>query len=108
MSLVGKRLAWIKMPLGMVLGIGPGDFMLDGKPCSPYKGGTPQLSAHVYLWPNGWMDQDATWYGGRPRPRRHCVRWGPAPPKGYSHQFRLIPIVDLWPNGWIHRHPDTN
>ena len=26
---------------------------------------------------NGWMDQDATWYGGRPRPRRHCVRWGP-------------------------------
>jgi len=27
-------------------------------------------------WPNGWMDQDATWYGGRPRPRWHCVRWG--------------------------------
>ena len=23
------------------------------------------------------MDQDATWYGGRPRRRRHCVRWGP-------------------------------
>jgi len=37
------------------------------------------------LWPNGWMDQDATWYGGRPRPRRverQCVRWGPDPPKG--------------------------
>ena len=31
------------------------------------------------LWTNGWMDQDATWYGGRPRPRRHYVRWGPAP-----------------------------
>jgi len=30
------------------------------------------------LWPNGWMDQDATWRGGRPRPRRHCVRWGPS------------------------------
>ena len=29
------------------------------------------------LWPNGWTDQDATWYGGRPRPKRHCVRWGP-------------------------------
>ena len=26
------------------------------------------------LWPNGWMDQDATWYAARPRPRRHCVR----------------------------------
>ena len=34
------------------------------------------------LWPNGWMVQDATWYGGRPRPRRLCVRWGPSsPPK---------------------------
>jgi len=30
------------------------------------------------LWPNGWMAQDATLYGGRPRPRRHCVRWGPS------------------------------
>ena len=27
------------------------------------------------LWLNGWMDQDATWCGGRGR--RRCVRWGP-------------------------------
>jgi len=26
------------------------------------------------------MDQDATWYGGRPRPRQHCVRLGPSSP----------------------------
>jgi len=32
------------------------------------------------LWPNGWMDQDATWYRGRLQPRRHCVRWGPSSP----------------------------
>ena len=31
------------------------------------------------LCPNGWMHQDATWYGGRPLPRRLCVRWGPSP-----------------------------
>jgi len=31
------------------------------------------------LWPNGWMDQDVTLHGGRPRPGRHCVRWGPRP-----------------------------
>jgi len=43
----------------------------------------------VVLWPNGWMDQDATWYGGRPRPRPHCVRWGPNPPPS--------PCI-LWPN----------
>jgi len=24
---------------------------------------------------NGWMDQDTTSYGGRSRPRRHCVTW---------------------------------
>ena len=27
------------------------------------------------------MDQGASCYGGRPRPRQHCVRWGPAPPE---------------------------
>jgi len=27
------------------------------------------------LWPNGWMDQDTTYYGGRPRPGRHCGKW---------------------------------
>ena len=41
------------------------------------------------LWLNGWMDQDATWYGDRPRPRPHCARWGPSSPtqKGHSPQF---------------------
>ena len=39
----------------------------------------PVCNAGV-LWPNGWMDQDATWYGGRPRPRGHRVRWGPSSP----------------------------
>jgi len=32
------------------------------------------------------MDQDVNWYGGRPRPRRLCVRWdgdpAPSPQKG--------------------------
>ena len=32
------------------------------------------------LWPNGLMDQDETWHGVRPRPRPHCVRWGPRSP----------------------------
>jgi len=36
------------------------------------------------LCTNGWMDENETWHshGGRPRPRPHCVRWGPSfPPK---------------------------
>jgi len=43
--------AWIKMPLGMELGLSPGDFVLDGTPLSlPKKGAepSPQFSAHFY------------------------------------------------------------
>jgi len=48
------------------------------------------------LWPNGCMDQDATWYGGRPRPRPYCVRCGPNSPlsnSGIAPNFRTISIV---------------
>jgi len=43
------------------------------------------------LWSNGWMDQDGTWHGVMPQPRRHCVRRGTQPPpqKGYSPQFSV-------------------
>jgi len=56
------------------------------------KGGhSPLIFGKCLLWPNGWMDQDATWYGGRPRPRRLCVRWERSSPlpakKGHSPQF---------------------
>jgi len=41
----------------------------------------PILGSYL-MWPNGWMHQYTTWYGGMPRPWRHCVRWGPSsPPK---------------------------
>jgi len=33
------------------------------------------------LWPNGWMDQDGTWHGGRPWSRPYCARWGELPPQ---------------------------
>jgi len=38
--------AWIEMSLGMELGLGPGDFLLDGDPAAPPQGGG--FSAHVY------------------------------------------------------------
>jgi len=44
------------------------------------------------------MDEDATWYGDRPRTRRHYVRWGPSchlpkkgaepPPEFSAHVYR--------------------
>ena len=69
---------WIKMALGIEVGLGPGHIVLDGDPAPlPKKGAEPPIFSPFLLWPNGWMHQDATWYGGRPRPRRHCIRWGP-------------------------------
>ena len=49
----------------------------------------PPIFGPYLLWPNGWMDQDAAWYGGRHRPRLHCVRREPSSPspKGHSPQF---------------------
>jgi len=45
------------------------------------------------LWPNGWMDKDATWYGGGPRPRRQCIRWGSSPPpKGAPQPPIFLPM----------------
>jgi len=42
------------------------------------------------------MDQYATWYGGRPRLRWHCVRWGPSfPPPLLSCCNRLLQVICL-------------
>jgi len=88
---------WIKMPLGREVGLSPGDFVLDGDPAphSPKRGRAPSFGSCL-LWPNGWMDQDGTWHGGRPRSRPHCARWGPSCPsakKGQSPNFRPMSIV---------------
>ena len=65
------------MPLHKVVDLGPSDSVLDGNPVLPsQKGAEPPIFDPCLLWPNGCMDQDTTWYGGRPRPRPHCVRWG--------------------------------
>jgi len=54
------------------------------------------------LWPNGWMDQNATWYGSRPRPRQHCAKWGPSSPllhKG-AQQPPLYYVYSDFSNCW--------
>jgi len=76
----GQTAGWIKMPLGTDVGLGPGDVVLNGV-AVPHKGDTAPVFGPCLLWPNDWMDEDATWYGCRLRPRQHCVRWGPISPK---------------------------
>ena len=85
----GQTVGWIKMKLGMRVGLVPGHNVLDGDTAPPRKGAQQPpfskftgagfaciriTSGPCLLWPNGWMDQDAIWYGGRPRPKPHCVR----------------------------------
>jgi len=71
---------------------------------SPKRGGASSpIFGPFLLWPNGCMDQDATSYGGRPRPTRRCVRCGLSyPPLKRAHPPHPIfgPCL-LWPNGWM-------
>ena len=77
----GQTVGRIKMTLGMQVGLGPGHIVLDGDPAlPPPKGHTPSVFSPYLLRPNGYIDQDVTWYGARPRPRRPFVRWGPLSP----------------------------
>ena len=92
----GQTAGWIKMALVTEVGLGPGHIVLDGDPAPlPKKGAEPPIFGPFLLWPNGWMHQDATRYGGRPQPRQLCVRWGPSPlpKKGQSPQFLPTSIV---------------
>ena len=112
----GQTAGWIKMPLGMDVGLGPGDFVLDGDPALPYEKGHSSpyfrnLRAHALpasvaiirgpclLWSDGWMDQDEIWQTGWPRPRRHCVRRGPSFPSPKGHSPTVFGPCLLWPNG---------
>jgi len=56
------------------------------------KGHSPSpIFGPCLLWQNGWMDQDTTWWGDRPR---HCVKWGPSSPqRGTAPNFRPVSVV---------------
>jgi len=86
----GQTAGWIKMPLGTEVCLGPGDIVLDADPAAQ-----PPIFSQCLLWPNDWMHQYTAWYGGKPRPRRHCVRWGlSCPLKGAEPpNFRPMSIV---------------
>jgi len=96
----GQTAGWIKTTLGTEVGLGPRHTVLDGDP-SPLKGHSPPIVGQCPLWPNGWMDQDATWYGGKPRPRQRCVRWGRSSPSINRAQLPVFSLCLLWQNGWM-------
>ena len=82
----GQTAGWIKMALGTEVGLAPGHIVLGGNPAPlPKKGAEPPpIFGPFLLWPNGWMHEDATWYGGRHRPGDIVLDGDPAalPKKG--------------------------
>jgi len=85
------------MPLGTEINIGSGDVMLDGvgAPHKTLKGAQPSAFGSCLLWPNGWMDEDATWYGSRSRPRPHCVSQLARDRDTAAPSFRSMSIVAM-------------
>jgi len=70
MSVVAKRLDGLRCHC-MEVGFGLGDFVFNGDPATPTKKAEPPdaISGPCLFWLNGWMGQDATWYGGKRWPR---------------------------------------
>jgi len=90
----GQTVGWIKVPLSMEVGLGPGNIVLDRDPAasakkgqsrSPKKEGTappPNFSAHIYCCQMaGWI-RIPLGTEDRPLPWWHYVRWGPSSPHG--------------------------
>ena len=82
------------MPLGMEVGLSSGDFVLDEDPCTaaplPARKGIAAPTFRPMSIVVKQLDRSICyyWYGGRPEPRRHCVRLGPSSPnKGTSPIF---------------------
>jgi len=67
----GQTVGWIKMPLGMEVGLCPDHIVLDGDPAPPpqKKRDSPQFSAHVCCGQTaGWIKMSLG-REGRPQPR---------------------------------------
>ena len=102
----GQTVRWMKMKLGTEVGLDPGHNRIRLGPNCPLKEAQPHIFGPCLLWPNNWMDQDGTWQGGRPQPRRLCVRCRPSPPpsqKGAKPTSPIFGPFPLWPNGWMHQ-----
>jgi len=92
------------MKLGTEVGLGPDDIVLDGYPAPfPEKGGTvaPIFGPCLLCQTAGWIKMPLATHV-LPRPRPHCVRWGPSSPPQKRGRAQFSPHVYCGQTaGWI-------
>jgi len=82
-----QTVRWIKMKLGTQVGLGPGHIVLDGDTAPPPQRGTAPSNFRPSVVAK-WLDGSRCHLvGGRPRPKRHCVRWEPSSPPQKGDRF---------------------
>jgi len=88
--------------LGVEVGLGPDDIVLNGDPAPPPQRGTAnQFSAHVCCGQTaGWIKMPP----GRSRPRRHCVTRGPS----LSHEKGGTAAPTFWPMSIVAKRLDES
>jgi len=92
------------MKLGMQVGLGRGHSVGWGSSSPPPKGHNPQFSANICCGQMaGWINMPLGREVGLGPPKRHCVRWGPAPPQKGGRAPISCPCL-LWPNGWMDQY----
>jgi len=93
----GQTAARIKMPLGMEVGLSPGDFVLDGDPAhsSPKWGGPNFQPTSIVA---------KRLHGSRCHLVQRCdtvLDGDPAPPPLKGHSPPIFGQCPLWPNSWM-------
>jgi len=98
----GQTAVWIRMPFGMVVGLGSGHIVLDGEQAPPKRGHCPNFrplsNVAEQLDGSRWH---LTWRKASARP--HCARSGPSSPKR-GHSPPIFDICLLWPKGWMDQY----
>ena len=88
------------MPLGVKVGLGPGDIVLDGDPAPSKRGTAPPAFQPISIVTKQLDGYGSSfhWYGGRSRPRPQLPPATPPPENGHSSP-PLFGRCLLWPNG---------
>ena len=94
----GQMAGWIKMPLGIEVGLGPSDFVLPSSP-SPKGGKGPQFSAVYCGQTVGWIKMALRMEVGL-GPGHNVLDGDPPPPFQRGNNPSIFGQRLLWPNGW--------